>query len=112
MKTTIKLVLISILALSVASCKIMYIPNSQNVPMMEEKGDLKVDIGTKDLQVAFGLTDHVGIMVKDIESVTNMYSSAFGWGPWQITEGKAEAEAGGQTYQYKAKMAAAKRSSS
>ena len=63
MKTTIKLVLISILALSVASCKIMYIPNSQNVPMMEEKGDLKVDIGTKDLQVAFGLTDHVGIMV-------------------------------------------------
>lgn len=41
----------------------MYVPNSQNVPMLEEKGDIKVEIGVKDLQVAYGISDHLGIMV-------------------------------------------------
>jgi hypothetical protein len=45
------------------SCHIMYVPNTQNVPLLEEKNDLKLEIGTKDLQVAYGITDHVGLMV-------------------------------------------------
>ena len=63
MKTSKKLLLIAFTVLSFASCKIMYIPNAQNVPMLEEKGDIKVELGTKDLQVAYGVTDHLGIMV-------------------------------------------------
>ena len=31
--------------------------------MLEEKGDIKALVGLKDLQVAFGISDHVGIMV-------------------------------------------------
>ena len=63
MKTSKKLLLIAIIVISFSSCKIMYIPNTQNVPMLEEKGDIKVELGTKDLQVAYGVTDHLGIMV-------------------------------------------------
>ncbi len=59
-------------------------------------------------QVKLSAIDHVGIMVKDIEAVTKLYSSAFGWGPWKITADKAEAKVGGQTYKYKTKMATAK----
>jgi opacity protein-like surface antigen len=40
----------------------MYIPNSQNVPLLEEKGDIKLNIGNKDLQVSYGISDHLGIM--------------------------------------------------
>ena len=55
-------VLIVFILISFASCKIMYIPNTQNVPMMEEKGDIKLVIGNKDLQLAYGISDHVGII--------------------------------------------------
>lgn len=58
-------------------------------------------------QVKLPAITHVGIMVKDIEAVTRLYSSAFSWGPWKITTGKAEVKAGGQTYKYKTKMATA-----
>ncbi|MFC1977879.1 VOC family protein [Chloroflexota bacterium] len=58
-------------------------------------------------QVKLPAITHVGIMVKDIEAVTELYWSAFGWGPWKITTGKAEAKAEGQTYKYKTKMATA-----
>jgi opacity protein-like surface antigen len=59
----IRLYLLILVAVSLfSSCKIMYIPNSQNVPLLEEKGDIKAEISTKDLQVAYGITDHLGIM--------------------------------------------------
>lgn len=49
----------------------------------------------------------VCVVAKDMPAVADFYQSAFGWGPWEITEGKAEAKAGGQTYKYKTKMATA-----
>ncbi|MFC1987835.1 VOC family protein [Chloroflexota bacterium] len=59
-------------------------------------------------QVKLPAITHVGIMVKDVEAVTKLYSSAFGWGPWEMTVVKAEAKAGGQAYKYKTKTATAK----
>jgi len=63
MKTLTKLMQFTLIAGLLTSCKIMYVPNTQNVPMMEEKNDLKVELSTKDLQVAYAVTDHIGIMV-------------------------------------------------
>ena len=62
MKNLKKLVLIALLLVCFSSCKIMYIPNTQNIPMLEEKGDIKLDIGNKDMQLAYGISNHVGIM--------------------------------------------------
>jgi hypothetical protein len=60
---TLKLTFASLTLLCfLSSCHIMYIPNSQNVPMMEVKNDLKVEISTKDVQLAYAITDHIGIM--------------------------------------------------
>ena len=78
MKTSKKLLLIAIIVLSFSSCKIMYIPNTQNVPMLEEKGDIKVELGTKDLQVAYGVTDHLGIMVNGYYNKND----------WSVTSGE------------------------
>jgi hypothetical protein len=62
MKKSSYLILFAALVLSLSSCKIMYVPNSQNVPLLEEKGDIKANLGAKDLQVAYGITDHFGVM--------------------------------------------------
>ncbi len=62
MKITQKLLLIALLIAFLSSCKIMYVPNNQNIPMLEEKGDIKANLGFKDLQLAYGITDHIGIM--------------------------------------------------
>jgi hypothetical protein len=62
MKTIRLLLQITLMIGFFTSCRIMYVPNSQNVPMLEEKGDLKVGITTKDIQVAYGINNHLGIM--------------------------------------------------
>jgi len=58
----------------------MYVPNSQNVPMMEEKGDIKANVGAKDLQVAYAVTDHVGVMVNGYYNKND----------WAVTSGTLE----------------------
>jgi catechol 2,3-dioxygenase-like lactoylglutathione lyase family enzyme len=47
----------------------------------------------------------VGMVVRDVERVTEFYSSTFGIGPWVTREGDSEARAGDQTYRYKTKAA-------
>ncbi len=68
MKITIRLILFAWMILSISSCKNMYVPNGQNVSFMEEKGDIKANLGTKNIQVAYGITDHLGVMAKGIRS--------------------------------------------
>jgi hypothetical protein len=63
MKTVRYLILLILNVVSLSSCnKLLYIPNSHNVPLLEEKGDIKVGVTIKDLQVAYGITDHLGVM--------------------------------------------------
>lgn len=52
------------------SCKSAYVPNAQNVPLFQEKGEIKVSVsisntetGPTDFQAAYALSDHIGIMV-------------------------------------------------
>ncbi|MBP1730422.1 MAG: lactoylglutathione lyase-like protein [Deltaproteobacteria bacterium] len=47
----------------------------------------------------------VGMVVKDIDKVTEFYSATLGIGPWEIREGESEAKARGNTYRYKTKTA-------
>jgi hypothetical protein len=80
MKNSIRQILFTAMIISVSSCRIMYVPNSQNVPMMEEKGDIKANIGAKDLQVAYAITDHVGVMANGYYNKNN----------WSVTSGDME----------------------
>ncbi len=82
MKNLKRLLFFILLLASFSSCKIMYIPNAQNVPMLEEKGDIKVEISNKDLQVAYGITNHLGIMA-------NGY---YNKNEWSVTSGTLDNE--------------------
>jgi len=45
-----------------ASCtKIMYLPNAQNVPSLKSKNDIDLNLGTRNFQAAYAITDHFGI---------------------------------------------------
>lgn len=45
-----------------SSCKILYTPNMQNVPLMREKGDLGASIAFSNAQVSYAITDNIGII--------------------------------------------------
>lgn len=49
-------------AASFQSCKIMYVPNNQNVPMFQEKGEVRATVGTRNFQAAYAVSDHVGLV--------------------------------------------------
>jgi len=66
-----RLLLFSLIAITAASCRtIYYSPNSQNVPLLSEKNQLKVqggvgygeEAGRAEGQLAFALTNHLGLM--------------------------------------------------
>ena len=47
----------------------------------------------------------LGIVVKDVDTVADFYSSAFGIGPWQKRTGGSEARVDGQSYVFKTQVA-------
>jgi hypothetical protein len=59
-----KLYLLAVLAgtLSLHSCKIMYMPNAQNVPLMREKGEFRANIGVSNFQTAFATSKMMGVV--------------------------------------------------
>jgi hypothetical protein len=57
----ILLVLIATLIIS-TSCKVMYIPNSLNVPLFNEKHEFKANVGFYDYQLAYSLTKNIGLL--------------------------------------------------
>jgi hypothetical protein len=60
MKTLI-LAIITLLLLT-SGCKVMYIPNSLNVPLFVEKNEFKANIGFYDYQLAYSVTKNIGLM--------------------------------------------------
>jgi hypothetical protein len=53
---------LTISTLVISSCtKIMYIPNAQNVPSLKSKNDIDLNIGIRNFQAAYAVTDHIGI---------------------------------------------------
>jgi hypothetical protein len=64
-KTQIK-VLIVIIGFTLASCHVLYVPNSFNSPLLRNKGDGQVNVafGTSgyEVQTAYAITNHIGVM--------------------------------------------------
>jgi len=58
----ISLIFISSYLLFIQSCKVMYTPNMQNVPLFKEKKELRATVGFNDAQLAYAITDNIGIM--------------------------------------------------
>lgn len=63
MKKSILICCAAASALFFQSCKIMYTPNMQNVPLMQEKNEVKATVGPSDLQAAYAVTENVGVML-------------------------------------------------
>ncbi len=62
MKTiSFKLLVLSIVLFP--SCRTLYKPNAVNVPMLQEKREAKIYVGNNNLQVAYAVTNHVGLML-------------------------------------------------
>jgi hypothetical protein len=59
-------------ALVLSSCRTVYAPNAVNVPLLQEKGELKISAAANNLQLATAVTEHVGIMVN---GYLNAYTS-------------------------------------
>lgn len=57
------IVIAAIAVLAMQSCKIMYTPNMQNVPLFQEKNEVRGTVGISDFQGAYAITDHVGVML-------------------------------------------------
>ena len=53
----------STLILLIQGCALMYFPNMQNVPLLKDKHELKSTIGISNYQVAYSITQHIGIML-------------------------------------------------
>ncbi len=63
MKTVFKIVAPAIIVVLLNSCATtMYTSNTTNVPLLKEKGEIKLNVTQNDLQVAFAFTDHIGVM--------------------------------------------------
>lgn len=62
MKKNYVLIVLAI-ALVLPGCKIMYVPNMQNVPLMREKGEIRATVGPSNVQGAYAVTENLGTMV-------------------------------------------------
>lgn len=54
--------LIGFTACTLSSCRTVYAPNALNVPLLQEKGEVKATIATNNIQLATAVTEHVGLM--------------------------------------------------
>jgi hypothetical protein len=60
-----KLALIAVISISgmMQSCRTVYGPTTANVPLLQEKGELKANLYLTDFQAAYAITDNIGVMV-------------------------------------------------
>ncbi len=64
---TKNLIILGSIILSINSCAPAYVPNVLNVPLFSKKGEIQLAVNTGtagfDPQVAYAITDHVGVML-------------------------------------------------
>lgn len=60
--STITLASLAAVGILFSSCKTVYAPNALNVPLFQEKGEVKATLATNNLQVAAAVSEHIGIM--------------------------------------------------
>ena len=76
MKTPISVAITIIILMLSQSCRPLYVPNAQNVPILKEKNDISVNIGFNDLQGAVAVSNNIGIM---LNGYTNNIDLGFDW---------------------------------
>ncbi|MCE6990709.1 hypothetical protein [Dyadobacter sp. CY323] len=64
--------LLTLIAVSITSCRTVYAPNAVNAPLLQEKGEFKATVATNNIQLAGAVTEHVGVMVN---GYLNAYTS-------------------------------------
>ncbi|HEY0712978.1 MAG TPA: hypothetical protein VGF45_09915 [Polyangia bacterium] len=47
---------------AVASCKTVYVPNTVNAPLLQEKGELRANLNANNLQAAYAVSDGMGVL--------------------------------------------------
>lgn len=68
----ITLVMLGAVSALFYSCKTVYAPNALNVPLFQEKGEVKATLATNNLQVAAAVSEHIGIMANGfVNNYTN-----------------------------------------
>ena len=86
-----------VLVIMSQSCNVMYSPSMQNTPLLQEKKEVVANIGINDIQGAYAVTDHVGVMLNGYynNGASNDYSSYDYYDSWYRQERKqAHVEAG------------------
>jgi len=81
----------------IQSCNVMYSPSMQNTPLLQEKKEVVANIGINDIQGAYAVTDHVGVMLNGYynNGASNDYNSYDYYDSWYRQERKqAHVEAG------------------
>ena len=48
--------------LAFSSCTIMHIPNAENVPLLENKSEVKLNLGISDFQGAYAISKNIGVI--------------------------------------------------
>lgn len=92
-----KLTSVALSALLFTSCGVMYTPSMQNVPLIQEKNELRATIGITDFQGAYSVTDNVAVMLNGYYnngagSIFN--EDYYSWDRQERTAGHVEAGAG------------------
>jgi hypothetical protein len=58
-----------------SSCAVVYFPNTRNAPMFSGKGEFQASVSTglgSNLQTAYAITNHIGIMANGMSTTRNM----------------------------------------
>jgi hypothetical protein len=76
MKTIVSFFAVAVGVSVLSSCSTtMYTTNAVNAPLLKERGEIKINVTSNDLQAAVAVTDHIGIMAngyyKNYESDNN-----------------------------------------
>lgn len=57
-----KLLFFGLAGFALSSCKVMYKPNMQNVPLFKEQGEFRATINTSNLQVAYAVSENIAVL--------------------------------------------------
>jgi len=72
----------------------MYIPNTENVPLMTEKGDVKINISTTNVQASYAVTDNIAVMANGYRRQSTWSDASDSIDSWEYTSNRFLAEGG------------------
>src|ERR1043165_8168948 len=83
-----RLILPAAAALLLSSCSTtLYVPNTVNAPLLKERGEVKVNVNSNEIQAAVAVSNHIGVMA-------NGYYKDYKNGDYQHKGGLGEAAIG------------------